>query len=670
MKKFLSIFVALAMAFSLFAGVGAGLAKADSTFTVTSSGNFFGGIDAVGAAATDGYGTVTASVYNSLSATVNVTTAAVGIFDSNVALNGPNITLYKVDTTALEAGLSAATPTLTSTDSNWRNAGNQVIAFGGTMKVTPGLAPGDVVTVVGGVNGVGTVKSSLGGGVYYVNVTTTIVNAQADSAGNRTGAISQVMHTTYPVSSFDEGWRTTGTKTITFNGPLTLAANDQLDVYMDQLQPAAAAYAYLTLSGTVSVGNVAAATWQDTTGVSHSASVTASTGDTLTSVTTNLTNAINAVSGGLVTATSGGASVIKLTQIVAGTVGNGKTLTASATANTVIIHTLGGLTQPAYVEVGRTLQLVATDQTGAIVTATWTNGTITPTYNPDGSILSYTSNTNANVTLTSAGLVLGVTEGAALITATLSNGQTGQFVVVVVAPQTLTSLSVNLVPATLKVAGRAQFGAIAASAGYAALDYTTQAAWSDTLPVAVVSNVAPTQGLLTYSVAETGAVTASVGTLTATTTATIDATGVLTATSGVITPVPTTTVIVLTIGTNIVSVNGKATSVDAAPEIVNSRTFVPIRFIAETFGSTVSWLPETKGITITLGTMTIGLQIANATAVINGNIIALEAAPYIKNSRTMVPLRVISESFGGNVVWNATNSTITITYVLPVVPAA
>jgi hypothetical protein len=122
-------------------------------------------------------------------------------------------------------------------------------------------------------------------------------------------------------------------------------------------------------------------------------------------------------------------------------------------------------------------------------------------------------------------------------------------------------------------------------------------------------------------------------------------------------------VIVLTIRINIVTVDGKATSVDAAPEIVNDSTFVPIRFIAETFGSTVEWLPESRG--ITLDHTTIGLQIGRPTAVIKGKIIALEAAPYIKNSRTMVPLRVISESFGAGVVWDATAGTITISYMLP-----
>ena len=128
------------------------------------------------------------------------------------------------------------------------------------------------------------------------------------------------------------------------------------------------------------------------------------------------------------------------------------------------------------------------------------------------------------------------------------------------------------------------------------------------------------------------------------------------------TPAASATVIMLTIGTDVVTVNGKATSIDAVPEIVNGRAFVPIRFVAETFGATVDWLAETQGITITLGDSTIGLQIGNATAVINGSIVSLESAPYIKNGRTMVPLRVISEAFRGNVGWDPALRTITISY--------
>src|SRR5450830_54318 len=628
MKKYLSIFVALAMVLSLFAGVGARSAKAATAITVTSAGNFAGGTDAVGVTAVDPIGTIASVVYAGV-ATVNVTTAGVGVFDA-----APNVSvMHLTDSTGV------------STDSDWKTLGDQLITF----TTVPTLAVGDELTVDATTKGVGTVLS-VGGDYALVRVTTAAV-------GTISGAVTVKTPVTSTLNSIDEDWKTVGTaQQITFTGTTpTLAVGDGVEVFMVQLQSASAAVGFLTLAGTIhadNVGTAVAATWQDTTGALHTASYTVQATDlTLASVRDNLMAKINAVVGGNVTATPIDTAVIQLKQNVKGAVGNGKTLTASSALISLIIKTFAGATQPAYVEVGKTLQLVAFDLTGAVVTpATWTTS----------------NNLVANVT--SAGLVMGLnTTGAALITATLSTGESGTFVVVATPTQIITSLAITLVPATPKVAGKQQFAAIATAAGYPALDYTTQAVWSDTLPVAVISNVAPTQGLLTYSTAETGTVTAVAGGLTATATVTIDAAGLVTITT---VPVAVKIVIVLTVGSDIVTVDGKATTVDAAPEIVASRTFVPIRFIAETFGSTVTWLPETKGITITLGTTTIGLQIANATAVINGKIIALEAAPYIKNSRTMVPLRVISESFGGDVIWDAAKSTITITYVLPVVPAA
>jgi hypothetical protein len=251
--------------------------------------------------------------------------------------------------------------------------------------------------------------------------------------------------------------------------------------------------------------------------------------------------------------------------------------------------------------------------------------------------------------------------GVSLVTAAYGT-YSGQFAVMAIPPQTITRLAVGLVPASIKVAGQQQFGAIGANAAYASLDYTTQAAWTDTLAVAVVSNAPPVQGLMTYGAAETGNVSAYAAGLTTTVAVKIDAAGAVTLLT---TPVVVKRIIILTVGSDIVTVDGHATSVDAAPEIVASRTFVPIRFIAETFGSTVGWIPATRSVTIVLGSTTINLQIGNKTAVIKGKIIALEAAPYIKNSRTMVPLRVITESFGGNVAWDPINHIITITYLLP-----
>lgn len=129
-------------------------------------------------------------------------------------------------------------------------------------------------------------------------------------------------------------------------------------------------------------------------------------------------------------------------------------------------------------------------------------------------------------------------------------------------------------------------------------------------------------------------------------------------------PAQTTTVLVLTVGSDVVTVDGKSTTIDAPPEIVSSRTFVPIRFIAETFGADVEWFASYQGISITLADIIIGLQINNRTLVINGAVgQQLDAAPYIRNGRTMVPLRAISEVFRADVVWDPPTRTITITYI-------
>jgi len=621
MKKCLSVVVALAMVLSLFAGVGARSAGAAVTLSVTPSGNFVGGVDPRGVTPVDAVGIV-ASITDGTHAVVDVTTTGAGAFGTR-----PNLSVFRATTT-------------TSTDPLWAVSGDQRISFVGGDS----FLPGDSITVAASTrNGAGTVISANSPTTLaYVHVTTAAV-------GTVGPFVRKAVATT---SSTDLTWEVAGSHPIVFTTTAGLKALDLLEVSMVQEVPAGPAVAFLMLAGAVTAGNVASATWQDTTGASHTASCTVVVGDTLATVTTQLKDAINAVAGGNIIATNASASAIMLTQRVAGTVGNGKKLTTGTTAiaAALTIHTLGGLTSPVLVEMGKTVQLVAVDPTGAIVTAIWT------------------SSLPAVVTVNVGGLVTAMRDsGVVLVTASYGM-YTGSFVVIPISPQKITRFAVGLVPARLKVAGRQQFGAIGASKAYGSLDYTTQAVWTDTLRVAAVFSVAPAQGLLTYRAAETGTVSAHAAGLTTTVTVKINAAGAVTIVRVPVVPVVPVVperVVVLTIGSDIVRVDGHATMVDAAPEIVAGRTFVPIRFIAETFGSTVKWLPETRGITITLGSTTIILQIENATGVINGKIVALDAAPYIKNSRSMVPLRVISESFGSDVAWNAAKHVITITHLLP-----
>jgi|GEM_PF-1202858 len=123
---------------------------------------------------------------------------------------------------------------------------------------------------------------------------------------------------------------------------------------------------------------------------------------------------------------------------------------------------------------------------------------------------------------------------------------------------------------------------------------------------------------------------------------------------------PVVTTITVQIGSDIMTINGKVVQLDAAPEIVNGSTFLPLRAIGEALGATVTWIPETQGITVTLGSNTIGLQIGNGSAVVNGNVVTV-VPPYIKNGRTMVPIRIISEGLGATVTWDGVNKIVTIT---------
>ncbi len=96
------------------------------------------------------------------------------------------------------------------------------------------------------------------------------------------------------------------------------------------------------------------------------------------------------------------------------------------------------------------------------------------------------------------------------------------------------------------------------------------------------------------------------------------------------------------------------------PIIKDNRTLVPVRAISETFGALVQWTQETNTITITKDDITIVMQIDNKKATVNGNVVELEVAPTIIKDRTLVPIRFISEAFKLSVEWDEDSQTIVI----------
>lgn len=128
------------------------------------------------------------------------------------------------------------------------------------------------------------------------------------------------------------------------------------------------------------------------------------------------------------------------------------------------------------------------------------------------------------------------------------------------------------------------------------------------------------------------------------------------------------TVLTLQIGSGKMSrSNGPDVNLDAAPAIMRSRTFLPIRAVAEALGGTVGWDAGTRTATVSLGGHQVSLQIGSSIAIVDGVRRPIDSAdalvvPVILSGRTLLPVRFVAESLGCTVGWDSTTKQITITY--------
>ena len=109
-----------------------------------------------------------------------------------------------------------------------------------------------------------------------------------------------------------------------------------------------------------------------------------------------------------------------------------------------------------------------------------------------------------------------------------------------------------------------------------------------------------------------------------------------------------------------VVVDNQALEFDVPPVNVNNRVLVPFRAISEALGAVVSWDEVTKVVTAKKLDITIKLTIGDKIAYINNRPTTLDVAPQIINNRTLIPVRFISEAFGAEVGWDGTNQTVNI----------
>ena len=110
----------------------------------------------------------------------------------------------------------------------------------------------------------------------------------------------------------------------------------------------------------------------------------------------------------------------------------------------------------------------------------------------------------------------------------------------------------------------------------------------------------------------------------------------------------------------LVYVGNTRLTTDVPPELRNGRTLVPVRSIFEALGADITWDGDSRTVTAVKDGRRVVLQIDNRVATVDGSETMLDQAPVIRGGRTLVPLRFVSEALGASVSWDGTTRSVQI----------
>lgn len=107
------------------------------------------------------------------------------------------------------------------------------------------------------------------------------------------------------------------------------------------------------------------------------------------------------------------------------------------------------------------------------------------------------------------------------------------------------------------------------------------------------------------------------------------------------------------------TVDGTVQTMDVAPDIKDNRTYVPIRYLANSLGvanENITWDGKTNTAKLQKEDTTLILTLGNNIMSLTNNEITsnvtMDTSPYIKEGRTMLPARWVAEPLGAQVEWN------------------
>lgn len=107
--------------------------------------------------------------------------------------------------------------------------------------------------------------------------------------------------------------------------------------------------------------------------------------------------------------------------------------------------------------------------------------------------------------------------------------------------------------------------------------------------------------------------------------------------------------------------NDEPQTMDVAPYAKDGRTYLPMRYVAKALGipdTGILWKAGTA--TFISADRVVSVTIGSNVMTINGAPVPIDAAPEITNGRTMLPIRWVATAFGINVDWNAETQEVTV----------
>jgi hypothetical protein len=112
-----------------------------------------------------------------------------------------------------------------------------------------------------------------------------------------------------------------------------------------------------------------------------------------------------------------------------------------------------------------------------------------------------------------------------------------------------------------------------------------------------------------------------------------------------------------------VIINGVPQAFEIPPVIIDGRTMLPLRAVGEALGMTVSFHSATRTATLTTAEGTIITHVIYSSEVtVDGTVQTFDVPSVTTDGRTLLPLRMLANAIGADIIWDGTARTVTISH--------